>query len=41
VVLPDRGQAEGAVLLGVLFAARTEETQVDQADRGGQDPFPA
>jgi hypothetical protein len=41
VVPPDRGQAEGAVLLGVLFAAGAEETQVDQADRGGQDPFPA
>jgi hypothetical protein len=40
VVLPDRGQAEGPVLLGVLLAARTEETQVDQAYRSRQDPFP-
>jgi hypothetical protein len=41
VLLPDRGQAEGAVLLGVLCPARTEEAQVDQPDRGGQDPLPA
>ena len=40
MVLPDRGQAEGAVLLGVLLAARAEETQIDQAYRGRQDPFP-
>jgi hypothetical protein len=31
MVFPDRGQAERTVLLGVLFAARPEETQVDQA----------
>jgi hypothetical protein len=38
MVLPDRGQAEAAILVGVLLASGTEETEVDQPDRGGQDP---
>ena len=37
----DRGQAEGAVLRGVLLPSRTEEAQVDEADAGGKHPFPA
>jgi hypothetical protein len=37
MILPDRGQAEGSVLLGVLFAARAEETEIDQAYRGRRD----
>src|SRR5439155_683429 len=34
------GQAEGAVLVRVLFAARPEEPEVDQADRGRENPVP-
>jgi hypothetical protein len=41
VILRDGGQAEGAVLLGVLFASGPEEAEVDQAYRGRQDSFPA
>jgi hypothetical protein len=40
VLLPEGGQAERAVLVGVLRAARAEETEVGQTDRGGQDPLP-
>src|SRR5690349_10596085 len=40
VLLPDGGQAEGAVLLRVLLAARPEEPEIDQADRSRENPVP-
>ena len=40
MVPPDGGQAEGAVLGGVLLTSGPEEAQVDQPYRGGQDPVP-
>jgi hypothetical protein len=40
VLFPDGGQAEGAVLLRVLLAARPEEPEIDQADRSREDPVP-
>src|SRR4051812_42212585 len=40
-VLPaQRGQAEGAVLLGVLLAADAEGAEVQQPDGGGEHSFP-
>jgi hypothetical protein len=38
--LPDGRQPGGAVLPGVLLSARPEETEVDQAYRGREDPVP-
>jgi len=40
VLFPDGGQAEGAVLLRVLLAARPEEPEIDQADRSRENPVP-
>ncbi len=40
-VLPlQRGQAVGAVVLGVSVAAHPEEAEIEQAHRGREDPFP-
>jgi hypothetical protein len=41
MITADRRQPERAVLSGVLLAAGPEEAQVDQAQRGGQDPLAA